>query len=235
MYGSRSTASRVEEVGLRILDVDEDRVVLRRPAALGARAVVVGPDDLVEEALAAEDLVEEHLGVVRLARVEMQVERAVLPRGGGGPPRAAGRGSPGSRRRCRRTPWSRGRSSGSSGPANPVRSPLWVGLGREAEAALLPAGVERRVEVDQLERRRPAAAAAGPGCRRGGSPPRASRATAAGRRPVRSRTRTVVKYQKARGRPERDQEREERAAGDGSAQPGSPWSRTTSTFTAKTP
>src|SRR5262245_24132379 len=48
---------RIEVVALRVLDVDEDRVVLRRPAAAGARAVVVRPDDLVEEALPAEDLV----------------------------------------------------------------------------------------------------------------------------------------------------------------------------------
>ena len=76
----------VEAVRARVLDVDEDRVVLRRPAALRARAVVVGPDDLVQEAVAAEDLVEQHLAVVRLARVEVHVERAVLPQQ---PPRLA--------------------------------------------------------------------------------------------------------------------------------------------------
>ena len=38
-----------------LLDVDQDRVVLGRPAVLAAAAVVVGPDHLVEEAVAAED------------------------------------------------------------------------------------------------------------------------------------------------------------------------------------
>ena len=59
------------------LDVDEDRVVLRRPSALRARAVVVGPDDLVQEALAAEDPVEQELAVVSLAVVDVEVEGAV--------------------------------------------------------------------------------------------------------------------------------------------------------------
>jgi hypothetical protein len=65
-------------VAARVLDVDEDRVVLGRPAALGAPAVVVGPDDLVEEAAPAEELVEQDLDVVGLARVEVHVERAVV-------------------------------------------------------------------------------------------------------------------------------------------------------------
>jgi len=50
--------------------------VLSRPAALGARPVVVGPDDLVEKAVAAEHLVERKLAVVRLAVVDVQVEGA---------------------------------------------------------------------------------------------------------------------------------------------------------------
>src|SRR6185312_774208 len=56
----------------------EDRVVLGRPATAGARAVVVGPDQLIEELLAAEDLVEQQLAVVRLAVVDVEVQRAVL-------------------------------------------------------------------------------------------------------------------------------------------------------------
>src|SRR5262249_21300413 len=39
-----------------------------------ARAVVVSPDDLVEERGATEDLVEEHLAVVHLAIVDVEVE-----------------------------------------------------------------------------------------------------------------------------------------------------------------
>src|SRR3954452_13669685 len=67
----------VEVVALGVLDVDEDRVVLGRPAPPRPAPVVVGPDDLVEEALAAEEAVERDLDVVRFARVEVDVERAV--------------------------------------------------------------------------------------------------------------------------------------------------------------
>src|SRR4051794_3979738 len=67
----------VEVVLRRVADVDEDRVVLRRPAPPRAPAVVVGPHDLVEEAGPAEQPVERDLDVVRLARVEVDVERAV--------------------------------------------------------------------------------------------------------------------------------------------------------------
>ena len=45
------------------------------PARLGA--VVVRPDDLVQERVAAEDLVEQQLAVVRLAVVDVEVQRAV--------------------------------------------------------------------------------------------------------------------------------------------------------------
>jgi len=58
-------------VARRVLDVHEDGVVLGRPAPLRAGAVVVGPDDLVEEALAAEQLVEQRSpsrGNARVAR-----------------------------------------------------------------------------------------------------------------------------------------------------------------------
>ncbi len=51
--------------------------MLGRPAALGARPVVIRPDDLVEEALAPEDLVEQQLAVVRLAVVDVEVQRAL--------------------------------------------------------------------------------------------------------------------------------------------------------------
>ena len=68
----------VEVVFRRVLDVHEDVVVLRGPAVLGAGAVVVGPDDLVQEALAAEDRVEHDLGVVHLTVVQVQVEGAVV-------------------------------------------------------------------------------------------------------------------------------------------------------------
>ena len=51
--------------------------MLGGPAALGAPAVVVGPDDLVEEAVAPEDLVEQQLAVVGLAVVDVEVQRAL--------------------------------------------------------------------------------------------------------------------------------------------------------------
>ncbi len=50
--------------------------MLGGPAVAGLAAVVVGPDDLVAEVVAAEDFVEQDLGVVRLAGVEMEEERA---------------------------------------------------------------------------------------------------------------------------------------------------------------
>ena len=55
--------------------------MLGGPALGGARAVVVGPDDLVLKAGATrtavqrKDLIEHHLGVVHLARVDVQKER----------------------------------------------------------------------------------------------------------------------------------------------------------------
>ena len=52
--------------------------MLGRPALAGLRAVVVRPDELVQEAVAPEQRVEQHLGVVRLAVVEVEVERAVV-------------------------------------------------------------------------------------------------------------------------------------------------------------
>ena len=67
----------VEDVVGGVFDVDEDGVVLGGPAAFGAAAVVVGPDDLVEEAGAPEDAVQQHLAVVRLAVVDVEVEGAV--------------------------------------------------------------------------------------------------------------------------------------------------------------
>ena len=69
---------RIEVVAPRILDVHENRVVLRRPAILRFGSVVVCPDDLVEKTFPAEERVEQHFRVVRLAVVEVQVEGAVV-------------------------------------------------------------------------------------------------------------------------------------------------------------
>jgi hypothetical protein len=51
--------------------------VLGRPPPAGLGTVVVGPDQLVEERVPAEDLVEQQLAVVRLAIVDVEVERPV--------------------------------------------------------------------------------------------------------------------------------------------------------------
>src|SRR5262249_12609355 len=76
-WGKASPRLYVEHVVQRILHVDKDVVVLGWPASRRPAAVVVGPDDLVEEALASEDAVEEDLAVVHLAIVDVEVERAV--------------------------------------------------------------------------------------------------------------------------------------------------------------
>jgi len=56
--------------------VPEDVVVFGGPPFGGAGSVVVGPDDLVLEAVAAEDFVEHDFAVVDLAVVDVEEERA---------------------------------------------------------------------------------------------------------------------------------------------------------------
>ena len=51
--------------------------MLGRPAPGRSRSVVVRPHDLVQEAVAPEDLIEQHLAVVRFPRVDMEVQRPV--------------------------------------------------------------------------------------------------------------------------------------------------------------
>jgi len=65
----------VERVVLRVLDVPEDVIVLGGPLLLGACAVVVSPDDLVDERVPPEQLVEEDLAVVDLPIVDVKEER----------------------------------------------------------------------------------------------------------------------------------------------------------------
>jgi hypothetical protein len=57
--------------------VHEDDVVLGRPPRRAATTIVVRPDHLIEKAIAAEDLVEQHLAVMRLARIDVEVQGAV--------------------------------------------------------------------------------------------------------------------------------------------------------------
>ena len=66
----------VEGVEGGVLCVPENVVVLGGPLFGGTRAVVVGPDDLVLEGVAAEDLVEKDFAVVDFAIVDMEEERA---------------------------------------------------------------------------------------------------------------------------------------------------------------
>ena len=50
--------------------------MLRRPLVLALAAVVVSPNDFVQEALATKERIEQHLGIVRLTIIKMQVKRA---------------------------------------------------------------------------------------------------------------------------------------------------------------
>ena len=144
----------VEQVALRVLDVDEDRVVLRRPAVARLGAVVVGPDQLVEEALAAEQLVEQQLAVVRLAVVDVEVQRARAGASRRRTSRSRGaRGSRGSRRtrRGRRTRCSSRRGVAAAAEAGAVA--VGVGVVASVRRVCVAAGVERRVEVGERDRR----------------------------------------------------------------------------------
>ena len=56
--------------------VPQDVVVLFRPAVTRPAAVVVGPDDLVQEPLGPEQLVEQEPGVVGGVKIEVEVDRS---------------------------------------------------------------------------------------------------------------------------------------------------------------
>ena len=122
----------------------------RRPAALGARAVVVCPDQLVEEALAAEYLVEQQLAVVRLAIVDVEVQRSLFAQ------------QPVGMLQARREEaeivvegvavgglGEQARAVAPSLKADPL--PLRVADHGERLSHLRVTGVERRVDVDQLK------------------------------------------------------------------------------------
>jgi len=67
----------VEQVSAGRAHVDEDRVVLRRPAAARLRAVVIRPDQFVEERVTTEAFVEQQLAVMGFAVVDVEVQRSV--------------------------------------------------------------------------------------------------------------------------------------------------------------
>jgi hypothetical protein len=125
--------------------------VLGRPAPSRARAVVVRPDDLVEKAVAAEDLVEQQLAVVGLAIVDVEVQRALATEQPAGVFQA--------RSEEREIVVKRVAVGGLGEQARAVAAPLkarpvTVRIGRCAQrlTGLRLARVERRVDVDQLER-----------------------------------------------------------------------------------
>ena len=142
--------------------------MLGRPAAPGARAVVVRPDDLVEEALAPEDLVEQQLAVVGLAVVDVEVQRALAGSAACAPAPGAAPGTRDSPRSCRGSSTRRAASSVAA-PLKAGARAVRVGDRSQRLARLHLAGVERRIDVDQLKGLRRRTAAAARGSRRAGS------------------------------------------------------------------
>ena len=125
--------------------------MLGGPAVLRPPAVVVGPDDLVEKALASEDLVEKDLAVVRLAVIDMEVE---------GPVR--GEESVGFLQSRNDEPHvivedvavgttgDLGGRVSTTGETHAI--PRWIRHDRDLSTSLSTAGIERRIDVDQVER-----------------------------------------------------------------------------------
>src|SRR5579884_402033 len=148
----------LDRVGVEVMaagrpDVDEDRVVLGRPAPARLGSVVVGPDQLVEERVATEHLVQQELAVVRLAVVDVEVERAVRREQ---PPR-------GDQPRLEKREVVREAvvvAEAAHGPRavataaesdSAPRPPAVVLLDGERAPRLRSARVERRIEIDEVE------------------------------------------------------------------------------------
>ena len=68
----------VEVVATVVLRIHENVIVLGRPAARGLRAVVVCPNQLVNEVLTPKNHVAHDLHVVHFAPIQVQVQSAVL-------------------------------------------------------------------------------------------------------------------------------------------------------------
>ena len=125
--------------------------MLGGPAPPRARPVVIGPDQLVEEAFPPEYLIQEQLAVVSLAVVDVKVERAFAGEQTLGMLQAWGEESEivlegvaiGALRE-------QARGVATSREAGPVAR--LIGDGSRQLACLLATRVEGRVDVDQLER-----------------------------------------------------------------------------------
>ena len=68
----------IEVIRGAILHIDQDVVVFGRPPALGTGAVVVRPNDFIEETIPAKDHVAHDLRVVHLAVIQVQIQSPVL-------------------------------------------------------------------------------------------------------------------------------------------------------------
>ena len=66
----------VEGVIFGVFDVQQDVVMLGRPAVFGPSAVIVCPDDLVQEALPPEDGIQQDFAVMHFAVVDMEIQAA---------------------------------------------------------------------------------------------------------------------------------------------------------------
>jgi len=62
---------------LRVFGVPENVIVLGRPFPFGASAVIVGPDDFVQEAGPAKDAVQQDLAIMHFAVVDVKIQRPV--------------------------------------------------------------------------------------------------------------------------------------------------------------
>ena len=141
----------IEVVSAGGAGVDEDRVVLGGPPTPRLAAVVVGPDQLVQEGVAAEDLVQQQLAVVGLAVVDVKVERAVRRQ------QLTGARNPGREERkvvgerivvAQGVEQLRAVAPAAEPGAVAVRG---VGSDLKRAAGLRAAGVERRIQVDEVE------------------------------------------------------------------------------------
>ena len=68
----------VEGVVIGVFGVPQDVVVLGGPARFGAAAVIVGPDDFVDEGIAAKYFVQHYLAIVDFPVVDVEEQAAVV-------------------------------------------------------------------------------------------------------------------------------------------------------------